>query len=64
LIVALKPSALETSLHYVVVVGIDPEQDVVYVNDAAQRKLLKQDWTGFEKQWSAVEHWTLLALPK
>jgi ABC-type bacteriocin/lantibiotic exporter with double-glycine peptidase domain len=64
LIVALKPSALETSLHYVVVVGIDPEQDVVYVNDAAQRKLLKQEWPRFEKQWSAVRHWTLLALPK
>src|ERR1700760_1982278 len=27
LIVALKPSALETSLHYVVVAGIDPEQN-------------------------------------
>lgn len=64
LIVALKPSTLETSLHYVVVVGIDPAQDVVYVNDAAQRKLLKQDWAAFEKQWSAVKHWTLLALPK
>ena len=64
LIVALKPSALETSLHYVVVVGIDPGQDVVYVNDAAQRKLLKQDWAAFEKQWSAIGHWTLLALPK
>jgi len=64
LIVALKPSALETSLHYVVVVGIDPGQDVVYVNDAAQRKLLKQEWPAFEKQWSAVGHWTLLALPK
>lgn len=63
LIVALKPSALEKSLHYVVVVGIDPEQDVVYVNDAAQRKLLKQEWPAFEKQWSVVQHWTLLALP-
>jgi ABC-type bacteriocin/lantibiotic exporter with double-glycine peptidase domain len=64
LIVALKPSPLETSLHYVVVVGLDPAEDVVYINDAAQRKLLKQDWPGFEKQWSAVGHWTLLALPK
>jgi len=64
LIVALKPSVLETSLHYVVVVGIDPAQGVVYVNDAAQRKLLKQEWPAFEKQWSAVGHWTLLALPK
>jgi len=64
LIVALKPSALESSLHYVVVVGVDPEQNVVLLNDAAQRKLLKQDRAGFEKQWSAVHNWTLLALPK
>ena len=64
LIVALKPSALETSLHYVVVVGIDPAQGVVYVNDAAQRKLLKQERASFEKQWSAMGRWTLLALPK
>lgn len=64
LIVALKPSALETSLHYVVVVGIDPEQDIVLLNDAAQRKLLKQERASFEKQWSAVGRWTLLALPK
>jgi hypothetical protein len=48
----------------VVVVGIDPAEGVVYLNDAAQRKLLKQDRASFEKQWSAVEHWTLLALPK
>jgi ABC-type bacteriocin/lantibiotic exporter with double-glycine peptidase domain len=64
LIVALKPSALESSLHYVVVVGVDPEQDVVYLNDAAERKLLKQDRASFEKQWKAVKQWTLLALPK
>ena len=43
LIVALKPSALETQLHYVVVVGVDQEQGVVLLNDAAQRKLLKQE---------------------
>jgi uncharacterized protein YvpB len=64
LIVALKPSSLESSLHYVVVVGVDPEQDLVYLNDAAQRKLLKQDRASFEKQWKAVKQWTLLALPK
>lgn len=64
LIVALKPSALERSLHYVVVVGLDPEQDIVLVNDAAQRKLLKEERTSFESQWSAVGRWTLLALPK
>ena len=64
LIVALKPSSLESSLHYVVVVGVDPEQELVYLNDAAQRKLLKQDRASFEKQWKAVKQWTLLALPK
>jgi ABC-type bacteriocin/lantibiotic exporter with double-glycine peptidase domain len=64
LIAVLKPSALETSLHYVVVVGIDPEQSIVYLNDAAQRKLLKQERASFEKEWKAVGQWTLLALPK
>lgn len=64
LIVALKPAALETQLHYVVVVGVDSEQNVVLLNDAAQRKLLKQERASFEKQWSAVGRWTLLALPK
>jgi uncharacterized protein YvpB len=64
LIVALKPSSLESSLHYVVVVGVDPEQELVYLNDAAQRKLLKQDRASFEKQWKAVKQWTLLALPR
>lgn len=64
LIVALKPSGLEKSLHYVVVVGADPEQGIVYLNDAAERKLLKQERSTFEKQWSAVGRWTLLAVPK
>jgi predicted double-glycine peptidase len=64
LIVALKPSALESQLHYVVVVGLDPEENVVLLNDAAQRKLLKQDRAAFEKEWNAVGNWTLLALPK
>ncbi len=64
LVVAIKPSALETALHYVVVVGIDPEQNILYVNDAAQRKLLKQERASFEKQWTAVGNWTLLAIPQ
>jgi hypothetical protein len=33
------------------------------VNDAAQRKLLKEDRNNFEKEWNAAGHWTLLALP-
>ncbi|HUF05014.1 MAG TPA: C39 family peptidase [Aridibacter sp.] len=64
LIAALKPSGSGSSLHYVVVVGLDPEQDLLLLNDPAQRKLLKQDRTGFEKQWSATGNWTLLAVPQ
>lgn len=63
LIVALKPAALESELHYVVVVGLEPEQNIVLVNDPAQRKLLKQERSEFEKQWGAAGHWMLLAVP-
>jgi ABC-type bacteriocin/lantibiotic exporter with double-glycine peptidase domain len=64
LIVALKPPGADSSLHYVVVVGVDHEREIVILNDPAQRKLLKQDRRGFEKQWSATDNWTLLALPQ
>lgn len=64
LMVALKPSGTDSSLHYVVVVGLDPEQGIVLLNDPARRKLLKQDRSSFEKQWSATGKWTLLALPR
>lgn len=63
LIVALKPSGADSSLHYVVVAGLDTEQGILLLNDPARRKLLKQDRAGFEKQWSATGNWTLLALP-
>ena len=64
LIVALKPLPAEPSLHYVVVVGLDWSQNVVQVNDGAQRKLLKEDRDNFEKKWNAGGRWTLLALPQ
>lgn len=64
LIAALKPSGSNGPLHYVVVVGLDPKQDLLLLNDPWQRKLLKQDRTDFEKQWSATGEWTLLALPQ
>jgi len=64
LIVALKPMPAESALHYVVVAGLDMNQGVVLVNDAAQRKLLKEDRRDFEKEWKAVGNWTLLAVPK
>lgn len=64
LIAALKPSGSNSLLHYVVVVGLDPEQDLLLLNDPWQRKLLKQDRSDFEKQWSSTGQWTLLALPR
>src|SRR6266849_5887088 len=66
LIVALKPVALKPAsggaLHYVVVTGLGPE--MVMVNDHAQRKLLQQDRSSFEREWSAAGKWTLLVLPQ
>ncbi len=65
LIVALNASgggALRYPLHYVVVAGLGPE--TVMVNDPAQRKLLQQDRSSFEREWSAAGKWTLLALPQ
>jgi uncharacterized protein YvpB len=64
LIVALKPSGAGQPLHYVVVVGLNWNEGVVLLNDPADRKLLKQDRTSFEKEWSAVNKWTLLAVPQ
>jgi predicted double-glycine peptidase len=52
------------SLHYVVVVGLDPARNLLLINDPARRKLLKVERASFEKDWSAAEHWTLLALPQ
>ncbi|HEX7730763.1 MAG TPA: C39 family peptidase [Terracidiphilus sp.] len=62
LIVALNPGA-GLPLHYVVVVGLDPAQSVVLVNDPEVRKLLKLDQDEFKKQWKAAGFWTLLAVP-
>jgi ABC-type bacteriocin/lantibiotic exporter with double-glycine peptidase domain len=63
LIVALQ-SAGGAPLHYIVVAGLDGEQGFIMVNDPAQRKLLKQDRQGFEREWGAAGNWTLLALPQ
>ena len=60
LIAALKPAA--GALHYVVVTGLSA--DTVTVNDPAQRKLLQQERPTFEREWSAAQRWTLLALPR
>jgi len=63
LIVALKPSQ-GRSLHYVVVVGMDSERELLMVNDPAERKLLERERAGFEREWSATGNWTMLALPR
>ncbi len=64
LILALKPSSMERSLHYVVAAGMDPQREIVMVNDPAERKLRELDRRTFEKQWEGAQRWTLLALPK
>ncbi len=63
LIAALKPGS-GASLHYVVVVGIDEQQQLVLVNDPAQRKLLSEDRSQFEGEWKAAGYWALLAVPE
>ncbi len=63
LIVALRPPG-QAEFHYVVVTGLDWTQDLVLTNDPAERKLLKQLRTDFEKEWKATDHWTLLAVPR
>jgi ABC-type bacteriocin/lantibiotic exporter with double-glycine peptidase domain len=62
LIAALKPAAM-VSMHYVVVIGLDEERQLVLLNDPAQRKLLKEHRSRFEREWKGARHWTLLALP-
>lgn len=64
LIVGLAPEGPREPLHYVVVAGMDWENNWVFVNDPAQRKLLKMARADFQKQWAVTGDWTLLALPK
>ena len=63
LIVALQPER-GAPLHYVVVAGLNEQQGIVLKNDPAERKLLKQDRSDFEKEWKAAGNWTLLAVPQ
>jgi predicted double-glycine peptidase len=63
LIASVRPSGLSESLHYVVVVGIDPDRNYLYVHDPAQQKMLRISREGFESEWNPTHHWTLLAVP-
>jgi ABC-type bacteriocin/lantibiotic exporter with double-glycine peptidase domain len=62
LIVALRPDG-QRELHYVVIDGLDPARGLVMMNDPAQRKLLSEERTAFEKDWKATHNWMLLAVP-
>jgi ABC-type bacteriocin/lantibiotic exporter with double-glycine peptidase domain len=63
LIAALQPAG-GPSLHYVVVAGIDDAEQVVLLNDPAQRKLFKEAREEFEREWKVTGDWTLLAVPQ
>jgi predicted double-glycine peptidase len=64
LIVSLRASAPSHALHYVVVVGIDPERHDLFLNDPAQQKMLRISREGFESEWNPTHNWTLLAVPQ
>ena len=62
LLVAVRPGS-HSPLHFELVAGLNWDEHTVLINDPAQRKLLKQEWSSFEPQWSAAGKWTLLAVP-
>jgi len=64
LIASLQPGSSKTSLHYVVVTGIDWQNGAVFINDPARGKLLRVTREDFEKQWRPNRNWMLLALPE
>lgn len=63
LIAAIQPGA-KSSFHYVVVVGIDRENEAVLLNDSERGKLIRVARAEFEKEWKRTDNWTLLAVPK
>ena len=62
LIAGLKPKGAPA--HYVVVVGVDPQDAAVLVNDPERGKLVRIPRREFEKAWQGTETWTLLAVPR
>jgi uncharacterized protein YvpB len=64
LIVCVRNGGSQAPLRYVVVAGLYEKQGVVFVNDAARRKLDRIDRQSFENDWKAGGNWTLLALPQ
>lgn len=64
MIVGLQASGAHGPLHYVVVVGVNPARNFLFINDPAQQKMLRISREGFEQEWRGTGHWTLLAVPK
>ena len=64
LIASLQLGGAKSPLHYVVVTGIDWQNEAVFLNDPARGKLLRVAREDFEKQWRPNRNWMLLALPK
>jgi predicted double-glycine peptidase len=64
LIVCLEVNTRGVPLHYVVVAGVDTTENLVLINDPAQRKLLSMSRSEFEQRWRATGNWTLLAVPE
>ena len=62
LIAGMKPKGAPA--HYVVVVGVDPEDAAVLVNDPERGKLIRIARREFESAWQGTESWTLLAVPR
>jgi predicted double-glycine peptidase len=58
-----QPGSSKMPLHYVVVTGLDWDQEAVFVNDPARGKLLRIERPEFEREWEAARKWMLLAVP-
>ncbi len=63
LIASIQPGG-KSSLHYVVVVGVDREREAILLNDPERGKLFRVERSEFEKEWLRTNNWTLLAVPK
>ena len=60
MIVALESG--RNDLHYVVLTGLDRQRDIVLKHDPAERQLLKQRRSDFQREWKAAGNWVLLAV--
>ncbi len=64
LIVSIDGGGSTVPLHFVVVCGVDPENNLVFLNDPARKKLLSLHRADFEKRWLKSQNWTLLVVPQ